>query len=276
MTRNSCPRLVPQILAPAAGLIALVGAITPSQAAEPIAATSDLDLIDADVRHDRELGLLVFSQTVDGTAGATRPAVPPHAGDGKDVPWRAVAEAGNLVGSQVLAHVFVTDLPPAAVGFKPVDGLLALSATNHPAFDDTPLWDENQDASPDNDGGTWHAHWVVLVEDDRAAGGYAVREIEGDPAGVLPPTAPGMGVYLDSPGFQVRETDDQLQIVVPMERVDTTGSFAYDALTAYLEVGEGDAGEPALGVYQVYDVLSGDLSLPYEVRIETMDVEAAE
>jgi len=36
-------------------------------------------------------------------------------------------------------------------------------------------------------------------------------------------------------------------------------------VTAYMEVNTSDDARPMLGVYEVYDVLSGDLSLPYGV-----------
>ena len=35
---------------------------------------------------------------------------------------------------------------------------LALAATSHPDFDDTPLEDEDGDGNPGNDGAKWHSH----------------------------------------------------------------------------------------------------------------------
>lgn len=72
-----------------------------------------------------------------------------------------MAEAGNFDGSAVLAYVFPTDLPPDIVGSEPVEGILALVASSHPAFDDTPLWDESDDGRYSRDGGIYHAHWVA-------------------------------------------------------------------------------------------------------------------
>ena len=57
---------------------------------------------------------------------------------------------------------------------------------------------------------------------------------------------------------------DTLRMVVPGYRVGGARDFQFDALTAYLEVGTTDD-RPMLGVYEVYGVLSGDLSLPYRV-----------
>ncbi|QTF94268.1 hypothetical protein [Halomonas sp. BM-2019] len=168
-------------------------------------------------------------------------------------------------GAPVLGYVFPTDLPPTAVGFGEVAGILALAATSHPDFDDTPLWDESMDGRYDNDGGVWHTHWVVLTEDDRVPGGFSVVEIGEEDAPILPPTHPGMPLYLDSPGHAVITQGDALRILVPAYRVKGQRDFRFDALTAYLEVNTSDPQRPTLGVYRVYDVASGDLSLPYEV-----------
>lgn len=46
-------------------------------------------------------------------------------------------------------------------------------------------------------------------------------------------------------------------------------SFDYDAVTAYMQVNTSDTQRPTLGVYEVYDVLSGDLSLPQTFHLET-------
>ena len=44
-------------------------------------------------------------------------------------------------------------------------------------------------------------------------------------------------------------------------------SFQYDAVTAYMQVNGSDEARPTLGVYKVYSVLSGDLSLPRNFRL---------
>lgn len=220
-----------------------------SPVASPPAASPDLILTGATVTHDAGLGLLIFEQQVEGTAGATIP-----------VP------AGQLDGAPVLAYVFPTTLAPTAVGFSAVDGILALAVTVHPDFDDTPLWDENVDGVYDNDGVVYHTHWVVLGPDERVPGGLAVLEFATNgPAVTLPPTAPGMPMYLDSPGFAVQLVGDTLRAIVPVDRVGNQTEFNYDAVTAYLEVNTSDPDRPMLGVYAVYSVLSGDLSLPYVV-----------
>lgn len=209
--------------------------------------TADLDITDARVRYLDDLRLLLFEQDVEGTAGATTPEA-----------------RGAMDGAPVLGYVFPTSLDPEDVGFAAGEGVVALAATAHPDFDDTPLWDENGDGTYDNDGIRFHTHWVVLVPDERAAGGLAVKEtqrIEQD----LPPTNPGMPMYLDSPGLSVVLDGATLRVLVPLDRVGGRRDFSFDAVTAYMEVNTSDDTRPLLGVYHVYEVLSGDLSLPYNV-----------
>jgi hypothetical protein len=216
----------------------------------PTPATADLDLEDARVRHLPDLGLLVFEQDVAGVAGGTTPAA-----------------AGGVDGAPVLGYVFPTTLAPGDVGFTASDGIVALAATSHPDFDDTPLWDEDNSGDYADDGVVFHSHWVLLGPDDRVPGGLAVVEterIETD----LPPTAPGMPMYLDSPGFSVVLRGRTLRLLVPVDRVNGRTDFTFDAVAAYMEVNQSDDARPLLGVYEVYDVLSGDLSLPYTVTEE--------
>ena len=218
--------------------------------ATPVAATPDLAIVDATVRYLADLDLLVFELRVEGEAGATAPA--PH---------------DALDGAPVLGYVVPTTLPPSAVGFGTDEGITALAVTSHPDFDDTPLWDENVDGDFANDGGLWHSHWVLLTEDARVPGGLAVREVaEGLAGEVLLPTSPDLPLFLDSPGFPVQLRSDLLRVVVPAPRVGGETGFTFDAATAYMQVNTSDPDRPVLGVYDVYGVLSGDLSLPYEVE----------
>lgn len=214
---------------------------------QPTPSTADLDVTAASVRYVEELDLLVFEQRVTGRAGETKPRA-----------------RGQMDGAPVLGYVFPTSLRPEQVGFAPTDGIVALVATSHPDFDDTPLWDESGDGNYDNDGERFHTHWVVLTADDRVPGGLSVREtsrVDED----LPPTNPGMPMYLDSPGFAVVLRGNALRIVVPAYRVRGPRDFSFDAVTAYMEVNTSDPARPLLGVYHVYKVLSGDLSMPYRV-----------
>lgn len=251
MTRRTTPFAI--------GLAALL-AVTASRADAQQASgykNADFDLTAASVTHVSDLDLLVFEQQVAGAAGGTTPRA-----------------RGTLDGAPVLGYVFPTTLPPAAAGFGGGDGLLALAVTSHPDFDDTPLWDENGDGDFGNDGLAWHTHWVVLVEDTRVPGGLSVKAFAKADAVVLPPTNPGMPMYMDSPGFSVIARGQALRVLVPASRLrlDAAGpTFRYDAVTCYMEVSAPDGGhgadrdKPMLGVYEVFDVLSGKLTLPYTV-----------
>jgi len=220
-----------------------------AQTVQPTAKTADLEVTEAQVQYRHDLDLLVFEQTVAGTAGQTTPE-----------------PAGQLDGAPVLAYVFPTTLSPSAVGFGDIEGTLALVATSHPDFDDTPLWDEGMTGAYDDDGAVWHSHWVVLRPDERLDGTLAVVEIDDLDDATVPPTHPDMPIYLDSPGHSVVLDEDTIRILVPAFRVSGETTFNFDAVTAYLEVNTSDDDRPMLGVYEVYDILSDDLSLPYAVE----------
>jgi hypothetical protein len=257
-TRRGGWRTVGTVVAGLLGTLAIAGAAaqtpvaspTAGVAAHPTAATPDLEITAATVRYLPDLDLLVFAVDVAGTAGATTPEA-----------------FGALDGAPVLGYVVPTNLPPSAVGFTADEGIVALAVTSHPDFDDTPLWDESADGDFANDGGAWHTHWVLVGPDERVPGGLAVIGVaESDIANVLPPTAPGLPLALDSPGFPVKLDGATLQVVVPAPRVGGETAFSFDAASAYLQVNASDPDRPMLGVYDVYGVLSGDLSLPFSVE----------
>lgn len=209
-----------------------------------------LEIQSTQVQYLENLDLLVFEQQLGDMAGATLPAA-----------------AGQLDGAPVLGYVFPTTLAPEDVGFGAADGIVALAVTSHPDFDDTPLWDENNDRNYGNDGVVWHSHWVVLTADERVPGGLSVLEFAQEDAGVvLPPTNPGMPMYMDSPGYSIVTDQSTLRVLVPAQRIGHVTEFNFDAVAAYMEVNTSDSNRPLLGVYKVYSVASGDLSLPYAVQ----------
>ncbi|MGE0283826.1 MAG: hypothetical protein AB7P20_24865 [Rhizobiaceae bacterium] len=163
---------------------------------------------------------------------------------------------GKLPGSEVASYVWPTALDPSAAGFAEKSGILALAITAHPDFDDTPLFDENNDGDPANDGKSWHSHWVVLGKDAACAGGLKVNDVSPG-TDVLPATAPGLPLALDSPGMSPTLSGKTAKITVPVKSPE----ISFDGVTAKLTVnGEGKA--PLLCVTSVYDVASGDLSMP--------------
>ncbi|MVN88255.1 hypothetical protein GO986_16035 [Deinococcus sp. HMF7620] len=173
---------------------------------------------------------------------------------------------GKLAGSQVYSYVWPTSLDSSAVGFDKAQGVLALAATAHPDFDDTPLYDENGDGNPKNDGNLWHSHWVVLVPDD--ACGQGALKVKDIPAGAkpkLPATWPNLPILIDSPGYQLDLRANTVQIEVPLKELGFSKTFKYDGVTAALRV-NANLHSPLLCVTDVFKVASGDLSLPGTIR----------
>jgi hypothetical protein len=166
-------------------------------------------------------------------------------------------KTGKLPGAKVTAYVWPTKLDPEVAGFAKGSGILALAATAHPDFDDTPLFDEDGDGNASNDGTTWHSHWVVLSEDKACGAGLKVRDISPG-AEPMPETAPGLPIALDSPGMSPLFGRRTVRITVPVKGVE---NVAFDGVTAELQVhAKGET--PLLCVTSVHKVASGDLSMP--------------
>ena len=200
----------------------------------------DFQLKKAEVIYDYALDQYVFSMEVNGQAGKSK-----------------VEAVGSMEGAPVLGYVFPTTLKAEAVGFSPTEGIVALVAAEHPDFDDSPYFDEDGDGNPNNDGATWHTHWVVLTKDARIKGGLSVKEFKDADAVVLPPTAPKMPMYMDSPGHPVVLRGSKLRIIVPGYRLKGGADFHFDAVSCYMEVTHAKD-MPMLGVYEVFNVLSKD------------------
>ncbi|NOQ74151.1 MAG: T9SS type A sorting domain-containing protein [Crocinitomix sp.] len=212
----------------------------------------DFSITDVRVEEDKTLKQLVFKIEVEGMAGDSVPTA-----------------IGDLDGAPVLGYVIPTTLISTDVGFGTTDGIVALALTSHPDFDDTPLWDENLDSDYANDGVVWHAHWVMLEPNLDVPGGLAVKAT--DEFSILPPTNPGMPMYMDSPGFSVVWDEHVISCIVPLTRLNNQSDFNYDGVTALMNVNTSDPDLPMLGVYEVYSIASGDLSLPYSVGNYTCD-----
>ena len=184
--------------------------------------------------------LATFIMEVAGAAGSLKPE-----------------PTGKLPGAGVAAYVWPTGFDPSKVGFEAKSGILALAVTAHPDFDDTPLFDEDADGDPANDGASWHSHWVVLGKDEACGAGYKVLDVSPG-TDALPPTAPMLPLALDSPGMSPQLDAATVRLTVPAADAEDA---AFDAVAAELRVDE--AGEaPLLCVTTVHDIASGDLSLP--------------
>ena len=174
----------------------------------------------------------------------------------------------------VLWRPFCWDRFPCPAEFYLVLALGILAYCGSIGFETGPLpvsqgalWDENNDGVYANDGVVWHPHWVVLQEDSRVKGGLSVKQFKkADNTVVLPPTNPGMPMFMDSPGYPVKAHDHTITVVVPDYRINNRSDFNYDGVTAYMRVNTSDPELPMLGVYDVYSVASGDLTLPYKVK----------
>ena len=188
---------------------------------------------------------ITFHMTTEGTAGADKPAA-----------------IGALAGAPVWSYVWPTSLDPSKVGFEGGTGILALAATSHPDFDDTPLYDENGDGDMANDGAGWHSHWVVLTPNEACgAGALSVRDIGENETPKLPATWPGLPLFIDSPGFNPVFDGPEIGVTVELADPDALAGASFDGVTAALKV-NADVHAPLLCVTDVFDIASGDLSLP--------------
>lgn len=209
--------------------------------------SAPFDILAAHVR--RSGSSAVFHMTTNGTAGAERPST-----------------NGGLGGAPVWSYVWPTSLDPAQVGFEGGTGILALAATSHPDFDDTPLYDENGDGDLKNDGAGWHSHWVVLTPNEACgAGSLSVRDIADNETPKLPATWPGLPLFIDSPGFNPVFDGPEIAITVELEDPGAFAGASFDGVTAALKV-NADVHAPLLCVTDVFDIASGDLSLPGTVH----------
>lgn len=209
--------------------------------------TAAFDILAAHVH--RKGRTVTFHMTTNGKAGSVKPE-----------------PAGQLGGAPVLSYVWPTSLDPATVGFEGNTGILALAATSHPDFDDTPLYDEDGDGDPANDGGKWHSHWVVLTPTEQCGeGALGVRDIPEGETPAMPATWPGLPIFIDSPAFTPLFDGPEIKINVSFADPDAIAGASYDGVTSALKV-NASVHAPLLCVADVFDIASGDLSLPGKVE----------
>lgn len=188
---------------------------------------------------------VTFHMTTGGQSGAEKPVA-----------------KGALGGATVWSYVWPTSLDPETVGFEGKTGILALAATSHPDFDDTPLFDENGDGDLANDGAGWHSHWVVLTPNEACGpGALSVRDIGENETPKLPATWPGLPLFIDSPGFTPVFDGPEIAVTVAFADPDSATGVSFDGVTAALMV-NANIHAPLLCLTDVFDIASGDLSLP--------------
>lgn len=209
--------------------------------AKPGNAKPAFDIVKTDIKVDSAKNWLVFSMQVSGKAGSVKPK-----------------KTGKFTGSQVFSYVWPTKIDPSEVGFDQGSGILALAVTSHPDFDDVPVFNIK--------GADWHSHWVVLVPDEACGkGALKVKDIPEGTQPKLPKTWPGVPIHIDSPGYPPTFSADTVNIRVPFNDVSLLAGVAFDGVTAGLQV-NASAHQPLLCVVNVFDVASGDLSLPGKVE----------
>jgi len=195
------------------------------------------DIVKADVRVDATKNWVEFAMQVSGKAGSAKPK-----------------KTGKFTGANVYSYVWPTKIDPSEVGFDKGTGILALAVTIHPDFDDTPLFSTT--------GADWHSHWVVLTPDDACGkGALKVKDIAEGSKPKLPKTWPGVPLLIDSPGYAPKFAGNAVTVRVPFDDVGVLKGVAFDGVTAGLRV-NASAHAPLLCVVNVFDVASGDLSLP--------------
>lgn len=205
--------------------------------------TAAFDILAAHAHRDGHL--VTFHMTTNGVAGTEQPD-----------------PVGALGGAPVLSYVWPTSLDPSTVRFEGGTGILALAATSHPDFDDTPLFDENGDGDPANDGLLWHSHWVVLTPTEACGeGALGVRDIPEGAAPAMPATWPGLPIFIDSPGYTPLFDGPEISITVPFADPEAIIGATYDGVTSALRV-NANIHAPLLCITDIFDIASGDLSLP--------------
>ncbi len=189
-----------------------------------------------------------------------------HMGLSEKAGTRKPLASGQLAGSPVFSYVWPTTIDSSVVGFEKAAGILALAVTSHGDFDDTPLYDENADNNPANDGDVWHSHWVVLQPNEQCGkGALGVVDIPNGSKPKLPKSWPGLPILLDSPGWDPVFNGDTVEVNVAFDDIAVVNQASFDGVTAGLRVNQ-SVHAPLLCVVDVMDVASGDLSLPGKIN----------
>ncbi|WP_235869849.1 hypothetical protein [Veronia nyctiphanis] len=96
-------------------------------------------------------------------------------------------------------------------------------------------------------------------------GSLAVKDIPEGATPRLPVTWPGLPILLDSPGYDPVIDGQTVTIRVPFPDKTVIENASFDGVTAALRV-DTNVHAPVFCVTNVFDVASGDLSLPGKVN----------
>jgi hypothetical protein len=204
------------------------------------AAHASFDIIETNVVTRGDVA--TFTTKVRGEAGADKPDA-----------------TGKFEGSSVYAYVWPTTLDSAEIGFDAKQGIVALAVTFHPDFDDAANGGKNSDI--------WHPHWVVLAKDTSCGAGLKVIDIPEGTTPKVPPTWPNVPLLIDSPDYPTTFTGDTVAVDIPLELISGIADAGFDGVTAGLKV-NGNLHAPLLCVDNVFEIASGDLSLPGKVEAQ--------
>lgn len=183
---------------------------------------------------------IVFQVQVRGKAGEIRPKA-----------------TGQFAGSAVYSYVWPTSLDSATVGFEGGQGILALAVTFHPDFDDAAYGGVNRHV--------WHPHWVVLVPDEACGpGALKVRDIPEGTKPKVPATWPNVPILIDSPAYPTTLETDTVEVKVPASLIGAAEGVKFDGVTSALKI-NANLHAPLLCISDIFDVASGNLSLPGRV-----------
>lgn len=200
---------------------------------------ASFDIVRTDVKSEGKD--IVFRVQVRGKAGEIRPKT-----------------TGQFAGSAVYSYVWPTSLDSSNVGFDKAQGILALAVTFHPDFDDGANGAVNRHV--------WHPHWVVLTPDDECGkGALKVRDIPKGTNPKLPPTWPNVPLLIDSPTYPTTLATDVVEVKVPASEIGATEGMKFDGVTSALKV-NANLHAPLLCIASIFDVASGDLSLPGKIK----------
>jgi hypothetical protein len=91
-----------------------------------------------------------------------------------------------------------------------------------------------------------------------------VKDIPAGTTPRLPETWPGVPLLIDSPTYPTVLGGDQVEVRVPASVIGAAEGMRFDGVTSALQV-NANLHAPLLCITDVFDVASGDLSLPGRV-----------